>query len=360
MTSPPAPETTLLDSLSMPILVVARSGAIHYANPAACQFWRMQAEKLGAFTLQRLFGEESQVWARFRQALARENSVTVEPYPFVRGEGRPPLFLRVQIDPVSNGNQPPELAMVAVWDQTHREQVETLANEARLMDSVALMVRGLAHELRNPLGGIKGATQLLARQIPDEAAYREFPPVILRELERLERLVQDFLLPGAEQTLSRTFFNVHELLDTVIWFQRNAGGETEFLRDFDPSMPDLYADQDRLHQVFLNLIRNAVEANRRQGTVTLRTRMSGPWQDRETLPDPAKTYFLIEFEDEGAEKFDPAEVFTPFFTTKKEGLGLGLTLSYRIVRAHHGHLRCRAAVPRGAVFSVILPMVEEP
>ena len=109
----------------------------------------------------------------------------------------------------------------------------------------------------------------------------------------------------------------------------------------------------------LNLIQNAVEANRHQGTVTLRTRTLGPWQDREALPDPAKTYFLIEFEDRGAEKFDPGEVFTPFFTTKKGGLGLGLTLSYQIVRAHQGHLRCRAAVPQGAVFSVILPMVEE-
>ncbi|MCZ6729084.1 MAG: ATP-binding protein [SAR324 cluster bacterium] len=351
-----------LDSLSMPVLVVEGTGRIQLLNPAAAQFWHMTPEKLGQQTLQQLFGRDSQLCAHLARALVEETSYTIDPYTFDQGEGQPPLLLRVQIDPVQVPRNQGELAVVTFWDQTHREHLEDRERERRLMDSIGLMVKRLAHELHNPLSGVKGATQLLARQVEGMPELRGYPEIILREMERLERLVKNLLLQGGGQPLNRTRFNVHELLDNLIWFQSNSAGQESirFERDYDPSLPELFADQDRMHQVFLNLIQNAVDASPPGAMVTLRTRALGPWQEDETLPDPARTYYQVEVVDqgEGVDNEILPNLFTPFYSNKKSGNGLGLSISYQIVRAHGGLLRYRAAQP-GAVFSVILPLEDQ-
>jgi len=116
--------------------------------------------------------------------------------------------------------------------------------------------------------------------------------VILKELEHLERLVGRLVMQGDGMALAKSPCNLHELLDTVIWFEKNSTDRVRFERLYDPSLPELVGDRDRLHQVFLNLIHNAVEASPPGETVTVRTRMSGPWQTEEPLPEPGRTFFL--------------------------------------------------------------------
>jgi two-component system nitrogen regulation sensor histidine kinase GlnL len=346
--------------MTMPVLVVSRSGRIHHGNPAAAQFWQVTPERLASHTLQQLFGEDSFVCTRLAQALDEESSFTVEPYEFDQGEGMPPLFLRVQIDPVQVPGGQGDLAVVAFWDETHREKLNHREQENRLMDSIGLMTLRLAHELHNPLSGIKGATQLLARHLKDASPYREYPGIILGELERMERLVRNLLLQGGAQNLNPTRFNVHELLDTVIWFQSNSSSRAEYVREYDPSLPELLADKDKLHQVFLNLIQNAEEASPSDAPIIVRTKALGPWRPENGRPDPGRIYYQIEIEDQG-QGVSPelqTHLFTPFFTAKKTGTGLGLSISYQIVRAHGGYLTYRPATGRGSVFSVALPMEE--
>lgn len=354
-------ERAILDSLGTPLLAVDRSGRVRFANPAAAQFWKQQPERMTEFTVARLFGGDSTVAAQVQRALREETSCGIDQFLLDQGEGMPPLHLRVQIDPVLQPNQPAELALVAFWDETQRER-ETLADqEKHTMDSIALMVRRLAHELQNPLSGVKGATQLLSRHVKDNPDLQEYSTVILRELDRLERLVRSLLIQGGEPPLQRSLFNLHEMLDAVIWFHNNAGTGIAVNRDYDPSLPDLLGDRDRLHQVFLNLLQNAAEASPPGGTVTVRTRILGPWQGWESLPGRTGIHFLIEVEDEGtgvAEENLP-RLFTPLFTTKKTGHGLGLAICYQIVRAHQGVIRYRPSRAGGAVFSVMLPL-EEP
>ena len=131
-----------------------------------------------------------------------------------------------------------------------------------------------------------------------------------------------------------------------------------FERDYDPSLPELHGDKDRLHRVFLNLIINAVEASQPGDKITIRTGMRGPWQELEPLPDPAKTYFQIEIEDEGVglDESGTTSLFTPFRTTKKRGHGLGLSVSYQIIRAHEGNLNYRPGSKKGTIFTITLPM----
>lgn len=229
------------------------------------------------------------------------------------------------------------------------------------MDSIGFMVRRLAHELQNPLGGIKGATQLLARHMDGDDEFREYPRVVLKELERLERLVKNLLQHGGDAPLNKSSFNLHELLDTVIWFQKNSSGRIAFERIFDPSLPDIFGDRDRLHQVFLNLIRNAAEASPPQGMVRVYTRTLGPWRDNEVIGERPGIVFQIEIVDQGpgVASENVEKLFTPFFTTKIKGNGFGLSLCYQIVRSHGGHLRYQNATPNGAAFIVNLPLVPQ-
>ena len=350
-------EQPILESLTAPILAVDRNLRVRYANAAAGQFWRLRPDHLIDYPIAQLFGQESPVLAPLLRAIEEEVSTTINPCRFEQGGGQVPLVLRVQIDPVQEPHRPVELALIAFWDQTQRESLESVAQTERTLDSIGVLVRRLAHELQNPLSGIKGATQLLERKVRGHPELREYPTVILKELERLERLVGGLALQGDGMALSRTSCNLHELLDTVIWFERNSTDRVRFERQYDPSLPELYGDRDRLHQVFLNLIHNAVEASPPGETVTVRTSMTGPWQTQEALPEPGRTFFLVDVVDHGSGVSEAARsnLFTPFFTTKKNGTGLGLSISHQIVRAHHGHLRYQQAEGGGAIFSVVLP-----
>lgn len=351
-----APE--VLNSFSTPLLVVDRDGIIHFANPAAGQFWHVSPEKLREFTLWKLFGIDSPLSGDLHRAFVEEVSTTVDGYRFEQGEGRPPLYLHIQVDPILWPGQPVERALLSFWDQTTVERLATQEREQQVMEAISLMVQRLAHELQNPLSGLKGATQLLSRQIRDQPALNEYATVILRELDRMERLVRGLLSQGGEPPLNKAPFNVHELLDGLIWFQQNAQEGLTIVRDYDPSLPDLVADRDRMHQVFLNLLQNAAEASPPGGTITVRTAMVGPWQDRGQIQTSGATSFLIEFEDQGpgVSREHLGRLFTPFLTTKKAGHGLGLSIAYQIVRAHNGQIRYRTALEGGAVFAVLLPM----
>lgn len=353
-------EQAILESFTTPLLAADRTGRVSFANLAAAQFWKQQPARMTEFTVARLFGPRSLVATQLERAIREETSCIIDQFRLEQGEGMPPLFLRVQIDPVIQPNRPAEGALIAFWDETARERQALSDQEQRTMDAIGLMVRRLAHELQNPLSGVKGATQLLSRRAKDDPDLQEYAAVMLREMERLERLVRSLLIQGGGAPLQLAKFNLHELLDAVIWFHNNAGTGITVARDYDPSLPDITADRDRLHQVFLNLLQNAAEASPPQGTVTVRTRMLGPWQDAESLPERMGVHFLIEVEDEGTgvAPEDLPRLFTPLFTTKKSGHGLGLSICYQIIRAHKGHIRYRPNRSGGSVFGVLLPLEE--
>ena len=339
----------------MPVLAVTRTGKIVFGNPAARFFWRLQLERLSDFTIPQLFGEESAIWHHLKRAIQEETSFVIEPYRLEIPDGSP-QSLRVQIDPIVLPNEPVEMAVVAFWDLTHRETMETRVREYRLMDTIGIMAKRLAHELQNPLSGVKGAVQLLARHLAKHPDLKEYPAIMEQELGRMERLIRNLLLQGEGQKLKRSHFNIHELLDTVIWFQKSSADGLVIRRDFDPSLPDIYADRDKLHQVFLNLLQNAREAGGDK-PITIRTRMSGPWAEQRGLPEPGIN-FVIEIEDQGPGVAENAieHLFTPFFSTKNHGTGLGLSISYQILRAHGGVLQHKSAKKNGAIFCAIIPL----
>jgi two-component system nitrogen regulation sensor histidine kinase GlnL len=152
-------------------------------------------------------------------------------------------------------------------------------------------------------------------------------------------------------------FNLHELLDMILSFERSSHPDIRFTGFYDASLPEIEADRDKMHQVFLNLLRNASEACPPEGRVKVMTRHCAHWELAGTNLDPSRRYILISIEDEGSGIPEELQknIFKPLFSTKKQGTGLGLSISFRLVESHGGQLRYQQSDTKGACFQVILP-----
>lgn len=216
--------------------------------------------------------------------------------------------------------------------------------------ALAAALRGLAHELRNPLAGLKGAAQLLARRIDDPEADT-LVELIRSEVDRLGHLLDRLISPHPSQPLIPT--NIHAVLEHVRHLaEAEAGWTTRIVRDYDPSLPELAADPDRLTQAIWNLVRNAMESG--ANTVGLRTRA----ESNVLIGERAHRLALrIEISDDGrGVPEDLAErIFLPLVSGRAEGSGLGLPLAQQVVREHGGSLGYRSR-PGHTVFSLLLPL----
>lgn len=212
-------------------------------------------------------------------------------------------------------------------------------------------LKGLAHEVKNPLAGLKGAAQLLARRHAGDADAQRYIDVIRHECDRLATLVDRLLDPAPPRALAPT--NVHETLERVRLLAEAEGGwSVRLLRDYDPSLPEVRADADRLTQALWNLVRNAIEAG--AGEVRLRTRAEHNGLIGEK---PFRLALRIEIEDDGRGVPDTLaeRIFLPLVSGRAEGSGLGLTLAQQVAREHGGSLAYRSR-PGHTVFTLLLPV----
>lgn len=218
--------------------------------------------------------------------------------------------------------------------------------------AVAAALKGLAHELRNPLAGIKGAAQLLARRQQDETGL-EFTALIQSEVDRLAELLDRLMSP--RPATPHAPLNVHAVLDRVLRLaEADAGWAVRLIRDYDPSLPDIQGDPDRLAQALWNLVRNAIEAG--AGQVTLRTRAEHAARIADRVHPLALRLDIVDdgrgIPDELAE-----QVFLPLISGRAEGSGLGLALAQQVAREHRGALGFRSR-PGHTVFTLLVPLEE--
>lgn len=242
--------------------------------------------------------------------------------------------------------------LVEITDVTRRSQISR--ENALLIQHGAgrQMIRQLAHEIKNPLGGIRGAAQLLERQLEDELLH-EYTDVVISETDRLAALVDTLLGPGGPPNKKPT--NVHELLEYVVRIvEAESERKLKILRDYDPGLPDLELDRDQMIQALLNLIRNAYAALDGHGTLTLRSRAA----TNHTIGDARhRVIASIEIEDDGPGiPLDLQDsVFYPLVTSRPEGTGLGLPAAQELISRHGGLIEFESR-PGRTVFYVRLPI----
>jgi two-component system nitrogen regulation sensor histidine kinase GlnL len=222
-------------------------------------------------------------------------------------------------------------------------------------ETTQALIRGLAHEIKNPLGGLRGAAQLLEKELP-EPALEEYTRIIIEESDRLRALVDRMLGPHQQPKLAS--LNVHEVLEHIrMLLQAEAGEDVAFERDYDPSLPQMLGDRSQLIQAILNIVRNAVQATRQNEgdrIITLRTRA----QRQFTIgPRRHRLVARIDIADNGpgidAEIRD--SIFFPMVSGRPEGSGLGLAISQAIISRHKGLIECQSE-PGNTEFSIYLPL----
>jgi nitrogen-specific signal transduction histidine kinase len=224
----------------------------------------------------------------------------------------------------------------------HRSAAQALGTAE---PDLKLSPAGLAHEVKNPLTGIKGAAELLAGRLRDDPRAQQYCGLILEGVNRITALVEQVLAASSPQRLTFEPVNIHRVLHQALrmaGLHPHAPDGVTIEQLFDPSLPEISADAAALERTFLNLVRNAAEAIGATGTIRLRTRMETEF--RLTAEGRRRQFLRVEVSDSGRgmNAAEMAQLFTPFFTTKPSGTGLGLVLSQRIVAAHGGKLWAEA------------------
>jgi two-component system nitrogen regulation sensor histidine kinase GlnL len=253
--------------------------------------------------------------------------------------------------PIVNDDGQPEVLVELLQVDNHlriskEEQLLSQQNTARLL------VRGLAHEIKNPLGGLRGAAQLLDLELIDPD-LKEYTGIIIAESDRLQGLMDKML--GPNKLPNKKLLNIHEVLERVRQLvEAEASGNIQILCDYDPSIPDLKADKDQLIQAVLNIVRNAVQAVDGTGMIRLNTRI------KRNVTIGRKNHKLavkIDITDNGpgidAEMMN--QIFYPMITGRPEGTGLGLSIAHSLISQHNGLIECKSE-PGITTFSILLPL----
>jgi len=246
----------------------------------------------------------------------------------------------------------PGCVLIEVADTTRQSRISRETALLAQLGGSRMMARQLAHEIKNPLGGLRGAAQLLERELPSEE-LREYTRIIIGEADRLRALVDSLL--GPARPLERAAVNIHELLDHVFRLVRaEAPDAIELMRDYDPSLPALDLDRDQIIQAMLNLARNAVQALGSHGRLVLRTRaLTGVNIGHQRH----RVVAAVEFEDNGPGV--PAalgeSIFYPLVTARAGGTGLGLAVAQDIATRHEGLVEFESR-PGRTIFSLLLPI----
>jgi two-component system, NtrC family, nitrogen regulation sensor histidine kinase GlnL len=366
---PPLPPVTtrrhiehdvLVGALPHPILVLAADERVIYANVAAETFFQSSQAVLKRQQLGVIVSDDCPLIALARQ-VAR-NGTTVNEYGVLIST---PKIQAPRLVDIYGGPLPdaPDLVLLMLQQRSMAQMIERRLTHRAAARSVSGLAAVLAHEIKNPLSGIRGAAQLLEPSLSDED--RALARLICAETDRIRNLVDRMEVFGDERPLAIEPVNIHSVLDHV---KRIA--ESGFARgiriteQYDPSLPPIPGNRDKLVQAFLNLVKNAAEAvseTRDGGRIVLTTafrpgvRLSVPGtQARVSLP------LMIEVEDSGPGIAETVKshLFDPFVTTKRTGTGLGLALVAKIVGDHGGIIECDSE-PRRTVFRVLLPMHEQ-
>ena len=332
------------------MLLLDREQRVIYANPAAENLFALSRKHLVGHRPDQIFSDVSDLSAAIEKAVASGATYTEQELELAVN-GKTKLHLTCTVSPVDTK------VAALLLEFRHIDQQLKIAREERFNEQQQAnreLIRNLAHEIKNPLGGIRGAAQLLEREL-DRAHLIEYTQVVIGEADRLQALVNRLLTPHRLPTFRRT--NIHELLARVRSLVQAEFPRVAIVSDFDISLPDFDADAEQLTQAALNIVRNAAQAL--EGTtadpqIRLQTRVAR----YVTLAKKRHRIALslaIADNGPGIPEAIRDRIFYPLVSGREGGSGLGLTLAQSFVAQHGGAIECES-VPGHTVFTILLPL----
>jgi two-component system nitrogen regulation sensor histidine kinase GlnL len=336
----PAPDAAF-DLLTTPVAWTGADGRVEGANGACARWLGVSAKRLAGVPLAALEYEGD----AFARALAepRAEGARLRRVPLAYPGADAPRFADIALSPRDGGGW---------WIEAHPVD-EFPGDDPALMlpSALSAALKGLAHELRNPLAGLKGAAQLLARRVADDDTSRELTALVESEVDRLTALLDRLLSPAPPRPFEPA--NIHAVLERVLRLaETDAGWAVRLVRDYDPSLPDVLGDADRLTQAVWNLVRNAIDAG--AANVTLRTRAEHGVRIGDVMHPLALRAEIVD-DGRGVPEELAERIFLPLVSGHAAGSGLGLALAQQVAREHRGSLAYRSR-PGHTVFTLLLPL----
>ena len=340
----------ILENLATVVLLFDYGPRLCVANPAAEALIGASAKKILGLAPSELFPDAEFWLSLVSHALEARRPFSERELDLGRA-GTEPLTVDCTVTPVLEGKEIAGLLVEMVPVDRHRR----LAREEQILaqhQTVHTLLRGLAHEIRNPLGGLRGAAQLLERELQDPA-LQEYTQVIIGEADRLQNLLDRLL--GPRTLPQKRPVNIHQVAERVCTLVKAEAPSGIHIRcDYDPSIPDIVADPDMLIQAMLNIARNAVQALGEQGIIQVRTRV----QRQVTIGQRFHRLALrLDVVDNGPgirpELLD--RIFYPMVSGRPEGTGLGLSIAQSLIQQHGGLIHCTSDAGE-TVMTILLPL----
>jgi len=338
-----------VDALATAVVLLDDAQVVRYINPAAENLLAISAKNIVGMLLEKAFAEPGLLVAAVNYSAENNCSHTQHELPLSTA-GRTRLEVSCTVTPVEIAGVEGFLIELSPLHQQLR-----IAREERLMDQSTQtreLIRNLAHEIKNPLGALRGAAQLLDREL-ERPALHEYTQVIMKEADRLQSLMDRLLTPHRLPQVTQ--FNVHEALErvrTLLLAEFPDGIVVR--RDYDVSLPPLNADREQIIQSLLNVARNAAQAMQGKGTIVLRTRVA---RQATLAKRMHRLALLVQIVDDGPGVPDELKdrIFFPLVSGREGGHGVGLTIAQTFVTQHHGTIELESE-PGRTCFSILLPI----
>jgi two-component system nitrogen regulation sensor histidine kinase GlnL len=339
-----------LDLLSSAVVLVDAGLVLRHLNPAAENLFAVSSRQVLGHPLGKLVGEPPELSAALDNALKNNWSYTGHNIRIQRGPDSE-LHVDCTVTPVEAANARLLLEVRPIDQQLKAAREEQLAQQQQANRE---LVRNLAHEIKNPLGGIRGSAQLLERELASPQ-LKEYTQVIIEEADRLQDLMQRLL--SSHRVMQPALVNIHEILERVRRLIHAEYHEVSVRRDYDTSLPDITGDREQLIQAILNISRNAAQAMHGKGEIIYRTRAAR----HVTL---AKKHYELALELQvidngpGIPEEIRDKIFYPLVSGREKGSGLGLTIAQSFIQQHGGSIEVSSR-PGRTCFSLLLPLARK-
>ena len=340
----------ILESLESVVLCFSADMRLRYINPAGEMMFAMSARHLVGLDLDELMQSAEPLRQELEESLNSSHPLIRHEQSLVLMRDRE-ICVDMTVNSLIGENGEPELLL----ELTRLDRLLRITRDENIFaqqNATKELLRGLAHEVKNPLGGLRGAAQLLEREL-DSYELKEYTRVIIDEADRLQNLVDRLL--GPNSVPKKREINIHEVLERVrnlVLIEMTEG--LSIKRDYDTSLPEIMADPDMLIQALLNIMRNASQAMQQKGEISLKTRI-----ERNYTIGPHRYRLVLKVDvidnGPGVDESIKEKIFFPMITGRAEGSGLGLSIAQSLIQQHNGIIECNSQ-PGDTCFSILLPI----
>lgn len=349
----------ILENVDRAVVAIDGAGIIALFNPAAQLYTGLSERQSLGRHFEELFAGQDALLYLIRTAVQDGRSISDDENILLHRPAAAPLPVSASVSPIyTDGGR--DGVVLIIRDLSRVCELEEAVRRADRLSTLGTLAAGLAHEIKNPLGGIKGAAQLLAMELPQGSHLSEYTSVMIREVERVNGIIEELMDLSRPRAPELKEVNLAKVLNDIVLFQKEAhrGKDLKFSLQLDPSIPPLLGDESLLTRLFLNLIKNAGEAIDKKGKVLIGTKVASEYHLNKPGERPSPL-IVVEIKDSGRgmRKSELDQIFTPFYTTKSKGSGLGLATCQKIVSEHGGFLKVESSPGKGTTFSVCLPFI---